>query len=240
MNTEDARLMLDEKTLRSLEKRIYMWLHSLPTSTVEEASVTYSSLISQIANYQKVCMVKQPLLQQASKFDEQGYGSTVESTATKVAQSQNDIQNLREDLIQAQKVRDNKLEYDKVALEVMKLKTREEYQASIAQLEADIEWLTMEKSTKVQVLELRKSKLATLIGSVKQLQKEMDDQRVQDRETHKRLMDMGYESSDDEEEDRMQVTQEDENEPTASNRFQERNDEDDEEGLVANDDSKNS
>lgn len=38
------------------------------------------------------------------------------------------IASLKNDLIKAQKIRDNKLEYDKVALEIMKLQSRDAYQ----------------------------------------------------------------------------------------------------------------
>ncbi|CAO3586344.1 unnamed protein product [Absidia cylindrospora] len=163
-----------------------------------------------------------------------------------VVETREAITSLKDDLVKAQKIRDNKLEYDKVALEIMKLQTRDAYQESIQQLKSDIEFLKNEKVKKETTVVSRKRQLGDLIDSAKKIQKGMEEQRAQTRETQKRVMDMGqeYDSSDDEnDEDMSHDASPDETSTlpngtatTTSHRFQERNEDEDEEGMVPNGD----
>ncbi|CAO3607752.1 unnamed protein product [Cunninghamella blakesleeana] len=208
----------------------------------------YESLLAQMSNYQ-TNIERHSYIQHANKNDVDQYSKTVDQTGTMVVETRNAIISLKDELINAQKIRDNKLEYDKVALEIMKLQTRDAYQQSIQQLKSDIEWLKNEKKNKEITLEGRKNNLSGLIESAKKIQKTMEDERVQNRETQKQLMDMGHEY-DDYSEDENEVEEEEEEEEegtspevnknaqnnTTSHRFQERNEDEDEEGMVPNGD----
>ncbi|KAI9309689.1 hypothetical protein BJ944DRAFT_258139 [Cunninghamella echinulata] len=244
-----TRLAMDERPIRNLEKKINQWLYSLPTEAPETAQSIYESLLTQMANYQ-TSIERHRFIQQANNNDVDQYSNIVDKTGTKVVKTRNDISSLKDELVKAQKIRDNKLEYDKVALEIMKLQTREAYQQSIQQLKSDIEWLKNEKKNKDISLEERKNNLSGLIESAKKLQKTMEDERIQNRETQKQLMDMGHEyedysedenenDDDDNEEEVLPDGSQVENKAIqngTSHRFQERNEDEDEEGMVPNGD----
>ncbi|KAI8343673.1 hypothetical protein BC941DRAFT_411985 [Chlamydoabsidia padenii] len=253
MNGDDdwvlrTRLAMDERPIRNLEKRINQWMRSLSTDSLEASQNTYESIMTQIANYQ-ANIERHSLIKRANKKDIEKYSDTVEKTATMVVETRAAIASLKNDLIKAQKIRDNKLEYDKVALEIMKLQSRDAYQESINQLRSDIEFLKNEKAKKESTLVSRKRQLGDLIESAKKIQKGMEEQRAQTRETQKRVMDMdqAYDSSDDEQDEGMSpgpAQGETGTLPngvsttttTTSHRFQERNEEEDEEGMVPNGD----
>ncbi|KAG1222338.1 hypothetical protein G6F35_005369 [Rhizopus arrhizus] len=156
------------------------------------------------------------------------------------AEAIKDIVTLKEDLIVAQNVRNHKLEYDRVAREIMKLDTRDAYRDSIEELKKEIEILQREKINKLTALENRKRNLKQAVDSLKDLQRSVEEERAAITEDKRKVMDMerGYASSDEEgdigsssgeeEEERVE-----EDKKYTSHRFQERkSDDEDEEGIV--------
>ncbi|CAO3656055.1 unnamed protein product [Mucor hiemalis] len=147
---------------------------------------------------------------------------------------------LKSDLVKAQKGRDHKLEYDRVAREIMKLNTRDTYNESIASLQSDIELLKREKTSRELAFENRKRNMSELVQNLKNMQKSVEEERSIMTDDKNRLMDMerGYASSDDEGDMGLSDDEEVEEEkvvPTVNHRFQERDEdeEDEEEGIVS-------
>ena len=66
-------------------------------------------------------------VQASNNKDIANYKAIVEKTQTQQVESTTDIESLKSDLVKAQKARDHKLEYDRVAREIMKLDTRDTY-----------------------------------------------------------------------------------------------------------------
>ncbi|KAI9496014.1 Tho complex subunit 7-domain-containing protein [Zychaea mexicana] len=239
-----TRLEVDDRQIRGLQKKISSWLSSLPIDTNESTQNIYESLLLQLTSYQ-TNVERYPILVHANDTDINNYEHMGEETAREVVATAEQISSLKDELKEAQKVRNNKLEYDKVAREIMKLQTRDEYQQSIMELKADIDMLKREKANKEQAFESRKVNFAELIKTVKDLQRTVEEERAKGHEMQKKLMDMdrGYQSSDDEasvNSDSQGHTPEDHhNANGGSHRFQERNNEDDdgdEEGMVADED----
>ncbi|KAI8384832.1 uncharacterized protein BYT42DRAFT_633482 [Radiomyces spectabilis] len=238
-----TRLAIDDRPIKNLEKKINHWLATLATEPIDVAQYSYETLLVQIASYQTNIDRLAPI-QQVNNEDVQRYASMVDHTVRQVhdfgiqrpnfrivkavERTRVEIKGLKEELSKAQKIRDNKLEYDKVAREIMKLQTRDEYHKSIAQLQKDIDMLKQEKIKREGAFESRKRNLAALIDTTKQLQRTVEEERAMSHESQKMLMDMdrGYESSDDEEEQSVSPTTADDSKQ--SHRFKERNDEDDE------------
>lgn len=94
------------------------------------------------------------------------------------AEAIKDIVTLKEDLIVAQNVRNHKLEYDRVAREIMKLDTRDAYRDSIEELKKEIEILQREKINKLTALENRKRNLKQAVDSLKDLQRSVEEERA--------------------------------------------------------------
>ncbi|OAD74730.1 hypothetical protein PHYBLDRAFT_158501 [Phycomyces blakesleeanus NRRL 1555(-)] len=231
-----TRLAMDDRPVKNLEKKVSSWLAHLPNESIESAKSNCDALLIQISNYQ-TSIERHPLIQEANTKDITKYADIVEDTVKKEAEARDQISDLKEDLKKAQKVRDNKLEYDQVAREILKLETREAYHESIAQLQSDIDMLRREKLNKEEALSSRKRKFGEMIDIVKRLQKDIEEERARGHKTQKILMDMGrdYESSDDESihgDDHESSPEADALGTTGNfHRFQERdNDDDDEEG----------
>ncbi|KAI9314540.1 hypothetical protein BX666DRAFT_1967651 [Dichotomocladium elegans] len=237
-NMLKTRLAIDERQLRNMQKKTNAWLTSLPTDSIESAQNTFETLLLFMSSYQ-TSIEQHPLLQKANTLDIQRYAEVVKETGEVVGSTADQISSLKDELREAQKVRNNKLEYDKVAREIMKLETREVYHESIRQLREDIELLRQEKTKKEAAFESRKRNVGALVTNIKDLQRMVEEERSRGHEMQKRLMDMDreYESSDDE----ASIISDNEAEVLAngtSHRFQERHDDDEddddeEEGMVA-------
>ncbi|KAI7853145.1 hypothetical protein BDC45DRAFT_511433 [Circinella umbellata] len=239
-----TRLEIDDRNVRGLQKKISSWLTTLPTESIEASQNVYESLLLNLSAY-KTTIERYPLLATANSMDIEKYGQMVDQTVHAVGSTAEQISSLKDELKEAQKVRDNKLEYDKVAREIMKLETRESYDQTIKELEADIAMLKREKANKEKAFDSRKTNFSELIKTVKELQRTVEEERAKGNEMQKKLMDMDreYESSDDEasvnSESREHTPEERRTTNGGSHRFQERSNDDDddddgdEEGMVA-------
>lgn len=130
-----------------------------------------------LLNYQ-TSLERHPRIQAANSQEVAEYKDIVEKTAIIQSQAGTDIVTLKEDLVKAQKSRDQKLEYDRVAREIMKFETRNTYAESISNLQDDIALLEREKANKLQAFDDRKHNLTTLLESLKNLQKSVEDERA--------------------------------------------------------------
>ncbi|CEP17261.1 hypothetical protein [Parasitella parasitica] len=232
------RLALDDRHVKLLEKKYYSFLQTLYDEPLERSQFQLENLLILLLNYQ-TSLERHPRIQAANSQEVEEYKNIVQETAIIQTKAGADIVALKEDLIKAQKARDQKLEYDRVAREIMKFETRNTYAESISNLQNDIQLLQREKANKLRAFESRKENLTKLVDTLKDLQKSVEDERANLTDDQKKLMDMerGYVSSDDEgdiglSDDEPEV--EEIKEPASTNhRFQERNDEEDEEeGIV--------
>lgn len=80
----------------------------------------------QLLNYQ-THLHRHPSIQVANDEDIEEYKRIIEKTEAIQINATADIVSLKDDLKKAQKIRDQKLEYDRVAREIMKLNTRDAY-----------------------------------------------------------------------------------------------------------------
>lgn len=80
----------------------------------------------QLLNYQ-THLQRHPPIQVANDRDIAEYKNIIEKTGSIQSGAAADIVSLKDDLKKAQKVRDHKLEYDRVARDIMKLNTRDTY-----------------------------------------------------------------------------------------------------------------
>ncbi|KAI7868248.1 hypothetical protein BDF14DRAFT_1881039 [Spinellus fusiger] len=228
-----TRLAMDDRPVKNLEKKVSSWLAHLRNESIESAQNHCDALLIQISNYQ-TSIERHPLIQEANAKDITKYAESVHDTVRKEREARDQISDLKQDLKKAQKIRDNKLQYDQVAREILKLETREAYHESIDQLQQDIDMLRHEKGNKEEALSSRKRKFGEMISMVKQLQRDIEEERARGHKTQKILMDMGRdcESSDDESlhgEERSSSPEADSLTMTGNfHRFQEREDEDDE------------
>ncbi|KAI8636426.1 hypothetical protein BD408DRAFT_426126 [Parasitella parasitica] len=233
------RLALDDRHVKLLEKKYYNFLQTLYDEPLERSQFQLENLLILLLNYQ-TSLERHPRIQAANTQEVEEYENIVKETAIIQTKASVDIVALKEDLIKAQRARDQKLEYDRVAREIMKFETRNTYAESIDNLQNDIQLLQREKANKLRAFEGRKENLTKLVDSLKGLQKSVEDERANLTDDQKKLLDMerGYVSSDDEgdiglSDDEPEVEEVKEPAASTNHRFQERNDEEDEEeGIV--------
>ncbi|KAJ8657524.1 hypothetical protein O0I10_006826 [Lichtheimia ornata] len=237
--TLKMRLAMDDRQIKNLQKKASAWMSNLSNEPIETAQYSYETMLLFLASYQ-TSIERHPLLQQANAEDVEGYGVIGDQTAKQVGSTAEQIASLKDELKEAQRIRNNKLEYDVVAREIMQLEERATYHDSIRQLQEDIEMLKREKAKKDEAFEERKRNFSGFISNIKELQQTIERERAEGHEMQKMLMDMdrGYESSDEENEN------DNENTPSqsadvltngaTSHRFNERNEDEDEdeEGMV--------
>lgn len=83
-------------------------------------------MLIQLVNYQ-THLQRHPPIQVANNKDIEEYKHMIENTKSVQSKATADIVSLKQDLTKAQKARDHKLEYDRVARDIMKLNTRDMY-----------------------------------------------------------------------------------------------------------------
>ncbi|CEI92721.1 hypothetical protein RMCBS344292_06974 [Rhizopus microsporus] len=234
------RLALDDRAVKGLEKKVFTFLHTLGTESVESAQHSFENILIQLLSY-RTNLERNPIIEHVNAKDINEYNAIVERTAVAQREAMKDIVSLKQDLLAAQKIRNHKLEYDRVAREIMKLDTRDSYTESITQLKKEIEVLQREKINKLIALENRKKNLSQAVQNLKDLQRSVEEERAMMNDDKRMVMDMerGYASSDEEgdilSEDE-QVKPEQDDKKYTSHRFHERKsedeDEDEEEGIV--------
>jgi peptidoglycan hydrolase CwlO-like protein len=86
----------------------------------------FENLLIQLLSYQTNLERSTPV-QLANNKDIEEYNNIITNTQLQQTDATADIETLKSDLVKAQKARDHKLEYDRVAREIMKLNTRDTY-----------------------------------------------------------------------------------------------------------------
>ncbi|RCI03146.1 THO complex subunit 7 [Rhizopus stolonifer] len=170
------RLALDERHVKTIEKKAFEYLDCLYDDTLESAHCRLEGVLVLLLGYQ-TNLERVASIQAANQKDIQDYQDTSEKTAVIQSQAGADITVLKTDLIEAQRVRDQKLEYDRVAREIMNYETRDTYNESIAELERDIELLQKEKENKQAAFENRKNNLSRLVTGLKDFQASVEQER---------------------------------------------------------------
>ncbi|KAI8982482.1 hypothetical protein BDF20DRAFT_818197, partial [Mycotypha africana] len=237
------RLALNDRLVKTLEKGVFSFLETLHEEPTEKAQHHLETLLISLNNY-KTTLERHPPIQIANEKEISVYEDFINNTVGVQSQAKEDIVSLREELSKAQKVRNQKLEYDRVARDIMKYETRNTYKQSIDSLQDEINLLEREKARRYEAYERRKLNLSTLVNTLTNLQQSVEEERNNLDEDQRRFMDMerGYVSSDDEgdmnalSDNEDETIKEEEPAPAAFNRFQDRrndeDDEDDEEGIV--------
>ncbi|OZJ05535.1 hypothetical protein BZG36_01927 [Bifiguratus adelaidae] len=195
-----TRLSVDERPLRNLIKKFYSWVNQLDNVTNEEAQTSLDALFLQLLHYQILLKRQQALhdmnIQEVQNYSQENIRIEQESQEAKEA-----IVALQSELEKARKLRDNKMEYDKIAKDIMQLKTRKESLDTIQQLESDIKMLEKEKVTYKTLRQHREQQFYTLIGSVKALQKEIEEERERGNQAERMAMLINMEDGNESEDD---------------------------------------
>ncbi|CAO3674491.1 unnamed protein product [Rhizopus stolonifer] len=228
------RLALDNRAVKTLEKKVHTFLSTLYKEPIASAPVT------KLSNK----FERNPIIQKVNDKDIKGYDDIIERTVGSQSEAVKDIVTLKEDLIVAQDVRNHKLEYDRVARDIMELETRDTYKESIEDLKKEIEILRREKENKMVALDNRKKNLKQAVQNLKDLQSSMEEDRALMTDDRKKVMDMEkgcilsddgeeFNSSDEEEERVSQEERAEQEKKHHIHRFQKRSsDDEDEEGMV--------
>ncbi|CAO3680991.1 unnamed protein product [Umbelopsis vinacea] len=228
------RLAVEERPYKNLVMQYKAWTHSINTDTRER------SILIQIAQYE-LAMKQHQLMHQMNEREVQNYKEEVSRIASEIDDTQSHISKLKQDLAKANEIRDNKLEYDQIAHDILQLEGRDTYEKNISQMRADIEMLKQEKAKQSAVFQNRKEQFGRLLNMVKELQTSITNERESTNEMKNIVLNMddGFDEGSDEGAttpaptvDTADAEMEEKEKNATSHRFSERDDDADEEGMV--------
>ncbi|KAM3581599.1 hypothetical protein VKS41_005765 [Umbelopsis sp. WA50703] len=186
-------------------------------------------------------MKQHQLMHQMNEREVKNYQAEVLRIASEIEDTQSHISKLKQELEQAQEIRNNKLEYDRIAHDILQLEGRDEYEKKITQMRADIEMLKQEKAKQSTVFQNRKGQFGKLLDMVNELKTSISSERESTNEMKNIVLNMddGFDDRSDEGAstpaaipEPADVEMEEKDKNASSHRFSERDDDGDEEGMV--------
>ncbi|KAI8581321.1 hypothetical protein K450DRAFT_232490 [Umbelopsis ramanniana AG] len=234
------RLAVEERPFKSLVLRYKAWTNSINSDTRENIEHGYEAILIQIAQYE-LAMKQHQLMHQMNEREVRNYQNEVSRIATEIEDTQSHISKLKQDLERANEIRNNKLEYDRIAHDILQLEDRDTYNKNILQMRADIDLLKEEKAKQSAVFKNRKEQFSNLLAVVKELQTSITNERESTNEMKNIVLNMddGFDDRSDEGTptpaaavDTADAEMEEKEKTASSHRFSERDEDADEEGMV--------
>ncbi|GAB5586265.1 hypothetical protein Unana1_01165 [Umbelopsis nana] len=233
------RLAVEERPYKNLVMRYKAWTHSINNDKRENIEHGYEAILIQIAQYE-LAMKQHQLMHQMNEQEVKNYQEEVSKIASEIDDTQSHISKLKQDLERANEIRNNKLEYDRIAHDILQLESRDTYEKNIAQMRADIQMLQQEKAKQSAVFQNRKEQFGRLLAMVKELQTSISSERESTNEMKNIVLNMddGFDAGSEEGSstpapvDTTDADVEAREKAASSHRFSERDDDADEEGMV--------
>ncbi|KAG0346447.1 THO complex subunit 7 [Podila humilis] len=115
-----------------------------------------------------------------------------------ILESQAELDELEQDLVEARKIRANKIEYDELAVEVLRYPSRESSQQSIDNLNQEIKELREDGENQVKKMGVRREQFLTALKTLQSIQESIAED---EREEAKRLFLKRTQVDDDDDDD---------------------------------------
>ncbi|KAJ1950681.1 hypothetical protein IWQ62_006529 [Dispira parvispora] len=149
------RLANDERPLKRCLQKYTTWSGSLSTTSPQDIQLNTQLVIAELQSFAK-SMSKYGLFESASQHEISSYQETSEEIERNIDATSRTIEELRDQLVQAQEQRRQRLEYDEIAKDILKLPSRESLQQTVEGLQNEIRELQNEReSRKTLVTSLR-------------------------------------------------------------------------------------
>ncbi|KAI8819175.1 uncharacterized protein EV422DRAFT_535386 [Fimicolochytrium jonesii] len=174
--TEDSivknRLLFDNRQLKKCIRRYILQ----GASGKENDSTLFLGDLAQL----EVGLQKHQLIHDMTEKEIRRYDEAKEQIALDIEQRTKDLAILKEQLIEAQRIRANKLQYDALAEKILGFPRRGKSIETAAKLKVKIEKTINETETVRQKQELRRKQLLTLVTAIHEIQDAIADDRQAD------------------------------------------------------------
>jgi len=167
----------DDRRLNMIAKSLIKWVSTKDDEDSEKAKEenlkNYSRLMNQIANAEWI-EHKTKLVQEMNNVEAQNYEQLYDQIKDEIRKAEEDIRKTKEELVQARKVRRNRMEYDAMAKVINKNPDRFTQGSKIEDIKLEIEHLKLTEATLEDKLESRRKQFHVLVQSIHNLQSLLD------------------------------------------------------------------
>merc|ERR1712087_389021 len=190
----------DDRRLNMIAKSLIKWVSTKDDEDSEKAKEenlkNYSRLMNQIANAEWI-EHKTKLVQEMNNVEAQNYEQLYDQIKDEIRKAEEDIRKTKEELVQARKVRRNRMEYDAMAKVINKNPDRFTQGSKIEDIKLEIEHLKLTEATLEDKLESRRKQFHVLVQSIHNLQSLLDADndtafhtRIKDEKNDESVMDI--------------------------------------------------
>ncbi|TRY80128.1 hypothetical protein TCAL_10038 [Tigriopus californicus] len=162
----------DDRRLNTLHKLILKFSH-MDDDDPEDVKKQYERIMTLLATCQWVDQ-RTKLVQAMNKTEMSKCDKVYDQISHAIAEAQLNIEHERDDLIQARKIRKNRMEYDALAKEICKNPDRNTTGKKLEEIQAEINTLRLMEDALDEKLEMRKKQFHVLVHSIHELQRLLD------------------------------------------------------------------
>merc|ERR1711997_645941 len=173
----------DERRLNGLMKLTMKWCHATPIDGDPEDDIKIHAKLQGQMQILEAINKKAKIVQKVTSEEAVNYENLVSIIEDKIEIAKKEIQEIKEKLEKAKKIRRNRLEYDAVAVEVSKLPNKEVTAAKLEGIRLDLVKLREIEETVEDTFQQRQKQFLVLVQSANRL-KELLDQESDDEEIY--------------------------------------------------------
>merc|ERR1739844_21121 len=183
-NVVRTRLLLDgdgtgdDRRLNNISKMFIKWVVTKddenPEKAKEDNKMHYSRLMASIAQCEWT-ENKSKLVQDMNRTEAKNYEKLYEQIKLEISQAEEEIRQTKADLVEARKVRRNRMEYDALAKVISKNPDRSTQGRKIEDVKAELDDLKATEDALETKFESRKKQFHVLVQSIHNLQALLDE-----------------------------------------------------------------
>ncbi|KAF9408425.1 hypothetical protein BGZ94_002314, partial [Podila epigama] len=192
-----TRLSVNERPVKRLIAKLLKWSESLIQGKDEEVESGMKLLLQDVAQLQ-LLLTKSKLVYDMTERERISYDQERQTIESKVASSQEELERLERELMEAKKIRANKIEYDELAVQVLQYPSRAASQSNIETLQNEIQELEMMGQAQIEKMAQRREQFFTALASLRSIQESISEDS---REEARRLFLKRTQVDDDDDDD---------------------------------------
>jgi len=162
----------DDRWLNMLLKALIKWCNS--EEDQQACELTYQRMLTQIANIEWN-MTKSRMAASMNKAELDNYGMLHQKVEAGISSAKEEIEETKAELLEAKRIRKNRMEYDALAKVIMTHPDRGTSEVKIEALKQEQSTLEEKERKLEEKLDIRKKQFHVLISSIHQLQEMLAD-----------------------------------------------------------------
>jgi len=169
----------DDRRLNLLLKTFIKWCNA--DEEVSSSEQTYQRMLTQLANVEWN-MTKSRLAADMNEAELRNYEGLHEKVEEGIVSGREDIDSTKTDLVEAKRIRKNRMEYDALAKVIQTHPDRETSGARLETVQAELTSLKEREQALEDKLDMRKKQFHVLVSTIHQLQSLLDADETDDND----------------------------------------------------------